>query len=83
MSWVFSPVAYPVGDVFWDSWCAHSRLCLPQSLLDATAIKEHILFLRVAMEITEDLQWSNKGEKKKIQVMSIGFLKVSSVNFLR
>lgn len=60
----FSPVTHPVADVFQESRCAHTGLCLPQGLLDATAIKEYILLLRVAVEITEDLQWPNKGEKK-------------------
>lgn len=68
----FSPVTHPVADVFQESRCAHTGLCLPQGLLDATAIKEYILLLRVAVEITEDLQWPNKGEKK-IQVRSIVF----------
>lgn len=50
-----SPGTYPVADVFQEIRCAHTGLCLPQGLLDATAIKEYILLLRVAMEITEDL----------------------------
>lgn len=36
---------------------------MPQGLLDAAAIKEHVLLLGVAMEITEDLQWPNRGER--------------------
>lgn len=57
-------MTYPVADIFREIWCAYSSLCLPQGLFDATAVKEHILLLGVAMEITEDLQWPNKGETK-------------------
>lgn len=60
----FSPVTYPVTDILYKSRCAHSGLCLPQGLLDATTIKKHILLLGVAVEITEDLQWPNKVESK-------------------
>ena len=64
-------MTYPVADIFQEIGCAHRGPCLPQSLFDATTVKEHIPFLRVTMEITEDLQWPNKGETK-----SIGFLHV-------
>lgn len=63
-SGVILPVTYPVADIFQESRGVHCGLCLPQGLLNAAAIEEHILPLRVAVEITEDLQRPNKQERK-------------------
>lgn len=52
----FPLMTYPVADIFREIRCTYSSLCLPQGLFDAAAIKEYILLLGVAMEITEDLQ---------------------------
>lgn len=80
----FPVMTYPVADIFQEIRCTYSRLCLPQSLFDATAIKEYILLLGVTMEITKDLQWPNKGETKSVSFLYVNHIKhFKNVNFLR
>lgn len=55
---------HPVADIFQEGRRTHSGLCLPQGLLDAAAVEEHVLLLRVAVEVTEDLRRPSKGNSQ-------------------
>lgn len=47
--------SYPISRILFQSYSVNCRARLPESLLNAAAIQEHILFSRVAMVVTENL----------------------------
>lgn len=72
---------YPVTNIFCDNCCVHCAACLPQGLLDAAAVKEHVLFLGVSMIVTEYLgrkKGKNLEHQKKFPFFIIALQDYSS-----